>query len=529
MRAWRMLLLVVALIWTITLCASAAEQDEQSSGKWRPYVIACLDTLIERGTDVYGPVKTPMLMSILDVRSLESPEEPELYDDFYRTEGRPDHGRRSPGGSNLWLDQPLIKTMYECSKATSNDKYSRAADAYVQATFEHAFMAAGLLGWGSHTYYHAHQDKLAGDGQHEILIIHPTWTDMYRVNPLAVCKEIDNIWEQHIVDKETGAHDRHNNHSSLKADFCYSGGSFALAFAFMHKATGEQEYIDKAKLVANWHYEHRNEETGLVRDAPLLGDGYGANHCQTAVAGPFASQMLRCYELTGDERFLEVGVGCIRSYARYAWDEEARSYWSLLTVDGKRIPQQPPKSDKHPEDYWLPTGHVDVWRTVMYTWEFPLIAAQASIYAYELTEEAHRSKDEELITIARQWGEVIEKNSPPYLGRRWKQELEKGFPEISESGGTYAENYGRAISFFVHLYQATGDQKYLILAEQLAQEAVDKLYVEVDLDGVDGDTTYGIFRGHPAKPYYQSNDFVGILLYALLELDTPSQHFRGAF
>ena len=29
----------------------------------------------------------------------------------------------------------------------------------------------------------------------------------------------------------------------------------------------------------------------------------------------------------------------------------------------------------------------------------------------------------------------------------------------------------------------------------------------------------GLFRGHPAKPYYEAMDGVGYLLYALLELD----------
>ncbi|MGI9428584.1 MAG: hypothetical protein ACR2NM_08000 [Bythopirellula sp.] len=510
---------VTATLYAIVSFAGAAAiaEEQADSGRWRTLVQQSLDTLIESGTDRYGPVRTPMLMSILDVRSLESPAVPELYDDFYRTEGRPSHGRRSPGGSNLWLDQPLLKTMYMCSKATGNYTYRKAADAYVQATFEHAFMPEGLLGWGSHTYYQAYQDKLAGDGQHEILILHPTWTDMYRIDPEAVRKEVENIWDQHLVDKKTGAHNRHHKFGSLKADFCFSGGSFALAFAFMHKATGEQEYLERAKLIANWHYQHRDKVTGLVRDAPLLGDGYGANYCQTAVAGVFASQMLRCHELTGDQRFLEVAIGCIKPYAKYAWDEDARSYWSLLTLDGEPTPQQPPRSDKHPEDYWLPTGHVDVWRTVMYTWEFPLIAAQASIYAYELTEDADGTKDEEMLTIAKQWGEVIGNNSPPYLGRRWKQELEKAFPAISKSGGTYAENYGRAISFLVHLYRATDDPNYLQLAETLAQESVDKLFEN------------GLFKGHPSKPTYQSNDGVGLLLYALLDLDDPTRKMNGAF
>lgn len=262
------------------------------------------------------------------------------------------------------------------------------------------------------------------------------------------------------------------------------------------------------------HYKHRDKKTGLVRDAPLLGDGYGSNYCQTAVVGPFASQILRCFELTGDARFLEVGLGCIKPYAKYAWDEQARTYWSLVSLDGKpATTDETGASSKDPEQYYLLGGHVDLWRTVMYTWEFPLIAAQATLYAYELD----GSRDAELLTAAKRWGEVIENNMPPYLGRRWKGEVEKALPAVIETSGTYAENYGRAISFFVHLYRATDDQKYLTLAENLAQEAVDKLFDN------------GLFKGHPAKPTYQSNDGVGLLLFALLELDAPDKNLGGNF
>ena len=96
-------------------------------------------------------------------------------------------------------------------------------------------------------------------------------------------------------------------------------------------------------------------------------------------------------------------------------------------------------------------------------------------------------------------------------------------------GGTYAENYGRAISFYVHLYRATRDERFLGLAEGLAQEAVEKLYVETEALSPSGEReTYGIFRGHPAKPYYESNAFVGVLLWGLLELNDPDQPLRAA-
>ena len=76
--------------------------------------------------------------------------------------------------------------------------------------------------------------------------------------------------------------------------------------------------------------------------------------------------------------------------------------------------------------------------------------------------------------------------------------------------GTYADKYGRTISLFSHLYVVTGSDKYLDLAHQYALMAIEKLFVN------------GMFKGHPAKPYYEAMDGVGYLLYALLLLDEIS-------
>src|SRR5690606_7005847 len=55
--------------------------------QWQNYVTQSLNTLVERGTDVYGPVKSPMLMAVLDVRTMNSPEHPEVFDRMIRLEG----------------------------------------------------------------------------------------------------------------------------------------------------------------------------------------------------------------------------------------------------------------------------------------------------------------------------------------------------------------------------------------------------------------------------------------------------------
>ena len=138
------------------------------------------------------------------------------------------------------------------------------------------------------------------------------------------------------------------------------------------------------------------------------------------------------------------------------------------------------------------------------------------MYAYELTAKQREGGDPELLEAARCWAEVIEKNLPPKVGRRWAQEITAALPEIKKTGGSYAEDYGRAISFLVHLYHATGEDRYLTLAENVARDAVDKLYA------------HGLFKAHPAKPYYEATQGVGILLHALLELSLLPERWQHA-
>ncbi len=485
-----------------------------------------MDTLINFGTDTYGPIHTPMFMSIIDVDSLTSPEDPlvdlvgsdcesnvandAFYDACVRTEGRPRHGRLSPAGTNAWLDQPLIKAMYLCSRMTSDTTYSDAADAYMSYFMNNCKKANGLFYWGSHSYWHAFNESYSGDGTHEILIKHPDWENLYRLNPSAVTAEVDGIWDRHICDKNTGRHNRHDS-GGCGIDFAFSGGSFAIAFAYMYNATGQQVYLDRARLVADWHWDSRNLTTGLMPDRAA-----GHDYSYTSDTGPHASQLLRCYELTGDTAFRDYAISYIKAYERYGWDGGDRNYYGMLNT-GDGTPELDSGSFGGYSANYYPVGYVDVWRTIMYTYEFPLIAAQSAVYAYELSDVGGGVKDSELLTIAEHWAEVIENNIPPYPGRRWENEMGIVMPDLTRTEGTYAENYGRAISFFVHIYRATQDTHYLDLAEGLATEAVEKLY------------TNGIFKGHPAKPYYQSNDGVGFLLYALLELQDVTVSRPGAF
>lgn len=536
----RALLTALALLATGGMSLESRSQTPDPAAeehRCRGYVRQCLDTLIKHGRDRYGPVQTPIFMSIIDVRTLESPEVPELYDGLVRTEGR--RHRRAEGGANLWNDQATLRAMYKMSELTGDDKYSEAADAYIKSYTQRAAKTDGLLIWGSHSFYNCYTDE--PDGQqfrddprypdplikigtfvHETLIRHPQWEQMNRVAPDAVRKEIDGIWVWHIVDKTTGVSNRHDDMGgpdhAVQGDYGYSSGSFALAFSYMYHATGEWHWLDKARIVAEWHWRNRHPQTSLIAQAPASASiGYNGRHCMTSEVGPYAAQLLHCYEYTRDPFFRQAATTYIKAYDRHAWDESKGTYYAMLRLDGRPVTDIE-QIGRDERNQWIPLGHVNVWRTTVFPFEFPVIAAQSSVYAWELSDEDPAKRDPELLRIAERWAKVIKDALPPQPGHRQADsDLIDAMPALKETGGTYAENYGRAISFFVHLYRATGNEEYLRTAETLADETIEKLWDN------------GLFKGHPAKPYYDALDGVGLLLLALLDLDEPNQPMDAAF
>ncbi|MGI9427122.1 MAG: hypothetical protein ACR2NM_00575 [Bythopirellula sp.] len=488
---------------------------------WRDYVRSCLDTLIEHGRDEYGEIHSPLFMAVLDADTLRSPRHPMQLDALVRLEGR--LHRRSERGTNLWYDQRLIKSLYRMSKLTGEQKYAKAADEYVGYFFNHCYKDVdpkhtylnGMPAWGTHVYWDCYRDRPAGDGDgngpHEVLVFRAEWESMFRVHPQGVRKTIDGIWNYHVVDKISGLHNRHDDQTQ-GCDFAFSGSSFAHALSFLYSQTNQKKYLEQAKTVVDWHWNNRNSETGLTADCPGLTRRYDGNHCFTTVSGPHAMALLECYRLTGDRHFRDVAIGYVKAYDHYGWDEENQTYWAMLKLDGTPIPDRPKGSGY---DAFAPYGHVNMWRPTIYSYEFTLAAAQVAIAAYEVTVR-DGNPDVDLLQIARRWGSVVERAMPPHTSRRWKSELEEAMPRAAETGGAYAEDYGRAISLFVHLHRATKEEKYLELAKELAKEAVSKLYHN------------GLFLGHPAKPYYENTNGVGLLLVALLELDAPSEILGGA-
>lgn len=489
---------------------------------YRDYVRTCLDTLIEHGRDDYGEIQSPLFMAVLDADTRRSPRSPLSLDSLVRLEGR--IHRRGERGSNLWYDQTLLRALKRTSQLTGDEKYQTAAEDYVRYFLSHCRKQVdgeqtylnGMPAWGTHVYWDCFADRPGGDGDgngpHEILVFVADWQAMHALAPEQVERIVEGIWIHHVVDKQSGLHNRHDDQRQ-GCDFAFSGSSFLHAFASLYRATGNPEYLQRARTVADWHWSHRNEQTGLTADCPGLTERYDGNHCFTTVAGPHALALLQAYRQTGDPYFRDAAVGYIKSYDAHAWDPEAGTYWAMLKLDGTPLPDRPKGAGY---DAYAPYGHVNVWRTTMFSYEFTLAAAQAAVEAYALSVDEDAA-DTELLAIANRWAGVVEAALPLHTGRRWKTELEAAMPRAIETGGAYAEDYGRAISLFTNLHRLTGEAKHKKLAEQLADEAIDKLFHN------------GVFLGHPAKPYYETTNGVGLLLVALLELDSPEEDFGAAY
>jgi len=486
-------------------CTTTVTAAEARLGPYAERARECLDTLLEHGTDRYGEVHAPILVSILDVKTRECPEDPASLDESYRVTRR---DRRNPAGSNLLTDQPTLKAMYALSEITGNSNYADFANRYSGYVMRNLVDEQDFFWWGWHRHYDVFTDSEKGHGPnrarwgksvfpHEIHAINCiAWDRLWAVDNVAVTKQIEAIWRWHVINKSTGEINRHGD-GNKGCDFTMSGGAFIEAFVFMFSQTKEQQWLDRAKLIADYYWKRRDPKTNLLPERPNAGRGrFDGGSFVTSTTGLFCHSLLKAYETTGESSFRDQAIAYLKAYAQLGYDEKTGMYWGALKMDGTPIPGPRIKGGYA---QYEPRGHLDLWEPYVAGYQYPIYTAQIYAYAYELTEEPV------FLTAAERFAAWIKKTPPgtPEAANAWYDDYSNG----PGRQGTYAGKYGRAISFLLHLYVVTGEDQYLEDARSLADTAIEKLYHK------------GLFRGHPAKPYYEAMDGVGYLLYALLQLD----------
>jgi len=476
------------------------------------YVEQCVKILMEQGTDRYGKIHTPMLVSILDVETRTCPEVPEALDEYFRVTRR---GRRSPAGSNLLTDQPTLRAMYTLSEVTGKRAYAECADRYAGYVMQHLVDAQGFFWWGWHRHYDVFKDSREGHNPnmakwgetvlpHEFHAMDISWDRLWAVDSGAVARAIEAIWEWHVIDKQTGEPNRHGD-GTRGCDFSMSGGGCVEAFAFMYIQTKAGKWLERARLVADYYWSRRNPDTDLLPDRPNAGKHRFDGGCfVTSTTGLYCRSLLKAYELTQERSFLDQALAYLQAYAQYGYDEKTGKFWGALTLDGSPIPGPRAYADNVDSAAGYaaaqPRGHLELWGPYVAGYEYPIYTAEAFTQAAGLTGDA------EMLTAAERFADWIRK-TPPGKIESVEKTWYSAYTEGAGKEGTYADKYGRTVSFLLRLYVLTGERRYLGDARSMADAAIARLLHN------------GLFRGHPAKPYYEAMDGVGHLLYALLQLD----------
>jgi hypothetical protein len=461
-----------------------------------PRITSHFRRVLASGVDGYGPRKTALWVSSVDVRQGGLPKHP---DPKHRRWYRDIH---SPRGSNLYWDQPLIVAAYALSEQTGDRRYAAAADRYVQDFLKLCVAKeTGLFLWGNHIYYDVVEDKVVGfsGGHHELRPHAPAWDVFWRIDPAATKRQIQAMFDQHVRNKSTGRFCRHastskpvRGSSSTGMPFLEAGAVLVESLAWLAQADEQNaaKYTDQALLVARYSFSQRNPHTGLLRNQP--GDKRWDYFASTSEVGLWAGALLRAADYTKNPAFEEMADKALRAWVDRAWDEEAGRYCGQLDVETGR----PVRHNSYDYPY-MPRYHAEIFEPNQGpTHNYPLPAAEACLTLFQKT------------------GDEIFKTA----AQRWVKHNENSLPARGDGGNRpcaprYAGEYGRVIHFLVRAADVLKTEEHRELARKVADDAVRELYVE----------KHGMFRTHFGEDRTEAVDGLGVLFLALMYLETGEE------
>ena len=471
---------------------------------YTPLVISHVRNMMEYGTN-YN-----MLVSVLDIQSKQMPVAAAIYGSRVRTEGR-DH-RRATHGANLWNDLPLLRVMWRLAYLDyhNHTDFRDAANAYVLSYTERCLLKNGMFAWGSHVFCHILCNApSSASGHHEILKVMADWRSMYTIIPNKVRTQIELMWKFHVVNKMTGEHNRHDDLRESPKGFAMAGASLIHAFAFMSNVSSDPLSRDlwknRSLMIARFHWRGTH---ALVADVPNPGKtSPDARHAFSTTPAFVGMALYHAYDMTGDVVFRTMAEDHVIAWEKYAWDNTTGDFWGMVSLYGTPIRRW---QTTHAYSYWLPAGKASISNSPMFSYSFLLAAAQTAAWAWRI-----QPNNSVLERVARNYAMAILRQLPMRSDTYLLNELRHDMPKLTLESGAFAEDYGRAISFFMNMYHVSNEQYFKNVAETVARNAVDKLWVE----------NATMFRSYPLSNYCESIDGIGIFLHSLLELtlfDAPT-------
>lgn len=433
---------------------TAAKAPQAGGPAILPTLEAFADRLIEHARDDYGPERTPLFVSQLDVdtRSL-LPDTTAFYVEPGLRAGA------GPTTNNLLFDNGLVRLLDELSRLTGKPKYRAAVDDYLRYYFRHLpDPETGLFPWGDHRGYDVVRDTTTR-GYHEFKVMNPPWPRYYGVDATAVRRMIEGL-QLHIYDASRSyGYNRHypvQDHR-ITNSMPSSAGAWIAAWAFMHRATAEAKYLDWVSRMADYHWSLRGPGTGLLAAHPYdpaypenreYWGGLRATRTEyMAQLVNYAPQLLIAADLLGPDAGRELrarALAYVRAFtARMDVQPDGSFYATFDLETGK------PLFDRI-TDGWAFVSQSDE----RFPWANRVLGIRAPIalaFAYRMTGEADlRAAFDALL--------------PLYQLERFAD----GAPRLELPAGLV----GQALTSFVHMYRATGEEAYLRHARTIGRYAL---------------------------------------------------------
>jgi len=443
-----------AIVTGCLVCGQACAADSTTNRYLEP-VIGCLDTLIEDCTDTYGSEHSPMFCSLVDLKTHRIPEKaPPLMREQRKSD------RAYPGG-NLQHDMFTLLAMYHVSRLTGNDRYAKAADAYLEFFLRRAASVGnGLFPCGEHAYWDFVKETCTYPTHEDLAFVPGQFLErLWQVNPKATEKHIRQL-TMHFLEGDQWVWNRHasilsNKRPTRPAPFPRHAGFYIYQWAFLYSKTHDPELLELAKKTT--------DANKAVSKANLSVISLGLS-------------LLRANEeLLGDAAVADwntFGRQCLGPVIEATKDEPKQGRILMFVPYGQE--PQPNRTYGYWDKVYEGSGG------------YAFVGAEKlslmSLCAHRLTgsrEYLEYAKDvcDHYLTLTRP------PNEPITPGK-----------------------FGGLIALSLDLYDLTGDEKYLKFARQNANWAIDELY------------SNGLFRAATGKDYYEAANGVGPLLIELIRL-----------
>ncbi|WKN42220.1 hypothetical protein [Tunicatimonas pelagia] len=497
------IIFLLGLIFSFIPNASNS-QNTTTSQSYYNLVVNHFTKRLANGKDKYGTETTPFWMASLNTATGEYPEDDTRPDDRPQRlyQGRP---VEAPKGSSMYWDMPQVAMAYYLAEKTGNTTFSTSADAYIQAFFDNCVANNGRFLWGNHYYYDAFQDatlEFGSDGiaekvdfstetggLHEMRPIVPSWQALWDIDPEVTEAAIRSAIEGHLTDPSTGEFNRHASNNRGHA-FLEAGGVLVHAAAWLYNKTQDATLLDNAKKMASYSFSNQGPETGLLENSP--NQNRWDKIYSTTEVGLWARGIIEAanyVDETTRQEWINMADEAMTAWLEYGFDPEQCEYYGILRVaNGEPVFEEDFAADFGSKTTYSPDNYTSFWEPLFPRHDYPMPFAESCLKLYELTGKDYYK-------------------SACY---RWMAAVQKGLPAWDGKGG-YADLYGRVIHFLLGGAETFSDEQFRILAQDVADEAVERLYAQ------------GMFRTHTGEDRYDVADMFGFLAASLIWLETGEE------